>query len=86
MEQVIVECKDNIDTYNALRFDIDHLMHTNIYFKANIRARELIIPELNKRIIYVESKDQEKFIGRRNIVDSNNYLIKEICNELIGGN
>lgn len=78
MEEVIVECKDKIDTFNVLREDIDHLMHTNIYFKANIVSREIIIPELNKKILYVVSADKEKFIGRRNIIDSNNYSIKKI--------
>lgn len=78
MEEVIVECKDKIDTFNVLREDIDHLMYTNIYFKANIVSREIIIPELNKKILYVVSADKEKFIGRRNIIDSNNYSIKKI--------
>lgn len=78
MEEVIVECKDKIDTFNVLREDIDHLMYTNIYFKANIVSREIIIPELNKKILYVVSADKEKFIGRRNIKDSNNYSIKKI--------
>ena len=78
MEEVIVECKDKIDTFNVLREDIDHLMYTNIYFKANIVSREIIIPELNKKILYVVSADKEKFIVRRNIIDSNNYSIKKI--------
>lgn len=78
MEEVIVECKDKIDTFNVLREDIDHLMYTNIYFKANIVSREIIIPELNKKILYVVSEDKEKFIGRRNIIDFNNYSIKKI--------
>ena len=42
MKEVIVECKDKIDTFNVLREDIDHLMYTNIYFKANIVSREII--------------------------------------------
>lgn len=78
MEEVIVKCKDKIDTFNVLRKDIDHLMYTNIYFKVNIVSREIIIPELNKKILYVVSADKEKFIGRRNIIDSNNYSIKKI--------
>ena len=78
MEEVIVKCKDKIDTFNVLREDIDHLMYTNIYFKVNIVSREIIIPELNKKILYVVSADKEKFIGRRNIIDSNNYSIKKI--------
>lgn len=78
MEEVIVECKDKIDTFNVLREDIDHLMYTNIYFKANIVSREIIIPELNKKILYVVSANKEKFIGRRNIIDSNSYSIKKI--------
>ena len=78
MKEVIVECKDKIDTFNVLREDIDHLMYTNIYFKANIVSREIIIPELNKKILYVVSADKEKFIERRNTIDSNNYSIKKI--------
>lgn len=58
MEEVIIKCKNKIDTFNMLREDIDHLMHTNIYFKVNIISREIIIPELNKKILYVISEEK----------------------------
>ena len=78
MEEVIVECKDKIDTFDMLREDIDYLMYTNIYFKAKIVPREIIIPELNKKILYVVSEDKEKITGRRNVIKSNDYSIKKI--------
>lgn len=58
MEEVIVKCKDKIGTFNMLREDINHLMYTNIYFKVNLVSREIIIPELNKKILYVVSEEK----------------------------
>lgn len=78
MEQIIIKCNYNSETFYRLRNDIDCLKDTNIDFKVNLAAREIIFPLLNKSVIYAPADAFKTYIGRRNIIDSNNYSIKEI--------
>ena len=82
MEQIIIRCTYSNEIFYRLRRDIDYLRETSIDFKVNLAHREIIFPLLNKNIIYAPADAFKTYIGRRNIIDSDNYSIKEI----IGGN
>lgn len=78
MEQIIIGCTYSSEMFYRLRKDIDYLKDTNIDFKVNLREKEIILPYLNKSIMYVPLESIKNINNYENIIKSNNYLIKEI--------